>query len=127
MDYDEFKELVKDVPSDTLEETIQGTHQSKTEMRIITAKIPAHYLEAVDILTEGKLYPSRSELIRVAMREYLIEKIQKIRVFLGLAFKDALPTGEDFFKHYGIEEPRDEAEADRIREDHAEPLTNRDP
>lgn len=45
-------------------------------MRIITINVPPTYLKAINELvgTDG-LYPSRSELIRVAVRDFLIHEI----------------------------------------------------
>lgn len=46
-------------------------------MRICTVNVPESYLEAIEKLTgDGGLYPSRSELIRVAVREFLIREIK---------------------------------------------------
>ncbi|WP_457558231.1 ribbon-helix-helix domain-containing protein [Candidatus Harpocratesius sp.] len=51
-------------------------------MRIITVNVPVSYLTAIDKLTgqEG-LYPSRSELIRVAVREFLINELSTAKAF----------------------------------------------
>ena len=46
-----------------------------TKMRIITINVPENYLEAIRKLV-GVLYPSRSELIRVALREFLIRELE---------------------------------------------------
>ena len=47
-------------------------------MKIITVNIPESYLESVKKLVgEGGLYPSRSELIRVAVREFLIKELKR--------------------------------------------------
>jgi len=40
-------------------------------MRIITVKIPEAYLRELDELVKSGMYPSRSEAIRVALRELL--------------------------------------------------------
>jgi len=46
-------------------------------LRIITVNLPETYLKAIDRLT-GKdgLYPSRSELIRVAVRDWILKETQ---------------------------------------------------
>ncbi|MHA1518711.1 MAG: ribbon-helix-helix domain-containing protein [Promethearchaeota archaeon] len=51
-------------------------------MRIITVNLPISYLRAIDSLTghEG-LYPSRSELIRVAVRDFLIRELEAAKSF----------------------------------------------
>lgn len=51
-------------------------------MRIITVNLPESYLKVIDGLTGGKgLYPSRSELIRVAIREFLIRELEASKSF----------------------------------------------
>ena len=48
-------------------------------MRIITVNLPTSYLGAMDALTgEDSIYPSRSELIRVAVRDFLIEELKTV-------------------------------------------------
>ncbi|MHA1672017.1 MAG: ribbon-helix-helix domain-containing protein [Promethearchaeota archaeon] len=51
-------------------------------IRIITVNLPISYLKAIDSLTghEG-LYPSRSELIRVAVRDFLIRELEAAKSF----------------------------------------------
>ncbi|MHA1672018.1 MAG: ribbon-helix-helix domain-containing protein [Promethearchaeota archaeon] len=54
-------------------------------MRIITCNVPKSYLDAIDKLTTKKdrpgIYPSRSELIRVAVREWLINELETAEAF----------------------------------------------
>jgi len=46
-------------------------------MKIVTVNIPEPYLQAIDKLTGNDgLYPSRSELIRVAVRDFLIRELK---------------------------------------------------
>ena len=48
------------------------------EIKIVTVNIPESYLEAIRRLVgEDGLYPSRSELIRVAVREFLIRELKR--------------------------------------------------
>jgi len=43
----------------------------------VTVNIPESYIESIKRLVgEGGLYPSRSELIRVAVREFLIKELK---------------------------------------------------
>ncbi len=58
-------------------ELLEGRH-----IRIITVNLPVSYLKAIDSLTghEG-LYPSRSELIRVAVRDFLIRELEAAKSF----------------------------------------------
>lgn len=51
-------------------------------MRIITINVPNSYLNAMDSLTgENGLYPSRSELIRVAVKDFLIKELEAAKAF----------------------------------------------
>lgn len=50
-------------------------------MKIITVNLPVSYLHAVDgLVGETALYPSRSELIRVAVREFIIKELTEAKV-----------------------------------------------
>ncbi len=50
-------------------------------MQIITVNIPKSYVEKMAELTgQEALFPSRSELIRVAIREYLALQIKKVEM-----------------------------------------------
>lgn len=44
-------------------------------MRIVTVKIPEAYLRELDELVRSGVYPSRSEAIRVALRELLKKEL----------------------------------------------------
>jgi len=50
-------------------------------MRILTVNLPVSYLEAIKKLV-GVIYPSRSELIRVAVRNFLIREIESAKSFI---------------------------------------------
>lgn len=57
-------------------------------MRIITVNLPLAYLKAIDHLTgTAGLYPSRSELIRVAVRDFLISELQTAKSFAAYQVK----------------------------------------
>jgi len=46
-------------------------------MKIVTVNIPEPYINAIDKLTGNEgLYPSRSELIRVAVRDFLLKELK---------------------------------------------------
>ncbi len=46
-------------------------------MKIVTVNIPESFLDSIEKLVgEHGLYPSRSELIRVAVREFLIKELK---------------------------------------------------
>jgi len=49
-------------------------------MKIVTVNLPVNYLKAIESLVgENGLYPSRSELIRVAMRDFLIRELESVQ------------------------------------------------
>ena len=49
-------------------------------MVIVTANVPVDYLQMADKLVGQKgLYTSRSELIRYALREFLLEKLKMLK------------------------------------------------
>ncbi|TFF95476.1 MAG: ribbon-helix-helix protein, CopG family [Promethearchaeota archaeon] len=46
-------------------------------MKIVTVNVPESYIDAIEKLTgDGGLYPSRSELIRCAVREFLLKELR---------------------------------------------------
>lgn len=46
-------------------------------MKIVTVNVPESYIDAINkLIGENGLYPSRSELIRVAVREFLIKELR---------------------------------------------------
>ena len=46
-------------------------------MKIVTINVPESYLEVINkLIGVDSLYPSRSELIRVAVREFLIKELK---------------------------------------------------
>ncbi len=54
-------------------------------MKIITVNIPESYVHAIEKLCgDNKIYPSRSELIRVAVREFVLEKLRLAKKFQKL-------------------------------------------
>lgn len=44
-------------------------------MRIITINLPEKYLSAIQILNDLELYPSRSEAIRSALKDFLKDEL----------------------------------------------------
>lgn len=65
-------------------------------MKIVTVNIPEAYLEAINRLLDNKehpggLYPSRSELIRVAVREFLIKELERAEELIKIK---AMPKKE---------------------------------
>jgi len=50
-------------------------------MKIITINLPVQFINKIKgLVGDGALYPSRSELIRVAIREFLISEIKKAKM-----------------------------------------------
>lgn len=45
-------------------------------MQIITINLPEKYLAAIQVLNDNGIYPSRSEAIRVALREFLDDELK---------------------------------------------------
>jgi Arc/MetJ-type ribon-helix-helix transcriptional regulator len=45
-------------------------------MKIVTINLPEPFLAGLEKLTEYGLYPSRSEAIRVALRDFLSRELQ---------------------------------------------------
>jgi Arc/MetJ-type ribon-helix-helix transcriptional regulator len=55
-------------------------------MKIVTCNLPEPFIAAMEkLVTEYGLYPSRSELIRVATREFLIKELQVLDKFAEYA------------------------------------------
>lgn len=62
-------------------------------MKICTVNVPESYIEAINkLIGEDGLYPSRSELIRVAVREFLIKELKMAKKMV----KFNEPEGDDF-------------------------------
>jgi Arc/MetJ-type ribon-helix-helix transcriptional regulator len=52
-------------------------------MKIVTVNVPESYLDAIEKLTGNDgLYPSRSELIRCAVRDFLIKELQMAKTLI---------------------------------------------
>ena len=45
-------------------------------MKIITINLPEKYLTAIQTLNDLGIYPSRSEAIRIALRDFLSEELK---------------------------------------------------
>jgi metal-responsive CopG/Arc/MetJ family transcriptional regulator len=61
-------------------------------MRIITVNLPVTYLKAIDgLIGEHALYPSRSELIRCACRDFLIRELEAAKTFTPFTSAQMVP------------------------------------
>lgn len=49
---------------------------SEKKMKIITINLPEKYLSAIQTLNDYGIYPSRSEAIRIALRDFLNEELK---------------------------------------------------
>lgn len=54
-------------------------------MKIVTVNVPESYLEAIEKLVgDSGLYPSRSELIRCAVRKFLINELKMAKKMIEM-------------------------------------------
>ena len=84
-------------------------------MKIVTVNIPEAYLESVQKLVgEGGLYPSRSELIRCAVREFLIKELKRANEMIK--YKDVKVEEFDEKKHVRVPINKINEDGDPIRE-----------
>ncbi|MFX1489360.1 MAG: ribbon-helix-helix domain-containing protein [Promethearchaeota archaeon] len=46
------------------------------KIKIITINLPEKYLQAIQILNDMNIYPSRSEAIRIALHDFLAKELK---------------------------------------------------
>lgn len=56
-------------------------------MKIITINLPEKYLQAIQILNDMGLYPSRSEAIRIALGNFLNKELKMFKELEDDSFK----------------------------------------
>ncbi len=56
-------------------------------MKIITINLPEKYLEAIQILNDMGVYPSRSEAIRIALGDFLTKELKMYKDLDDESFK----------------------------------------
>lgn len=56
-------------------------------MKIITINLPEKYLAAIQTLNDLGVYPSRSEAIRIALRDFLKEELEMYNNLEDSSFK----------------------------------------
>ncbi|MFX1470329.1 MAG: ribbon-helix-helix domain-containing protein [Promethearchaeota archaeon] len=56
-------------------------------MKIITINLPEKYLEAIQILNDMGVYPSRSEAIRIALEDFLTKELKMYKDLDDESFK----------------------------------------
>ena len=63
-------------------------------MKIVTVNVPESYIDAINkLIGQNGLYPSRSELIRVAVREFLIKELKMAKKIVKF---NEQPENDDF-------------------------------
>lgn len=86
-------------------------------MKIVTVNVPESYLDSIEKLVgEHGLYPSRSELIRVAVREFLLRELKMADNMAK--FNEPEPEPEDFDDQNFVRVPveRLNGEGETVRE-----------
>lgn len=53
-------------------------------MQIVTVNLPSVYITAIKKMTDERLYPSRSEAIRVAIRDFLKKELEMVEILLNI-------------------------------------------
>ncbi|MFX1366453.1 MAG: ribbon-helix-helix domain-containing protein [Promethearchaeota archaeon] len=56
-------------------------------MKIITINLPEKYLQAIQILNDMGVYPSRSEAIRIALHQFLTNELKMFKDLEDDCFK----------------------------------------
>ena len=65
------------------------------KIRIITINLPEKYLDAIQILIDKEIYPSRSEALRIALRDFLANELKLYDDLENSHFKELLPKRGD--------------------------------
>ena len=56
--------------------------RGRLKIRIVTVNVPESYLNAIEKLVgKSGMYPSRSELVRVATKEFLVRELEAMKSF----------------------------------------------
>ena len=75
-----------------------------SKIKIVTVNVPMAYVEAIKKLVgEDGIYPSRSELIRCAVRELLIKELNRAK---KIGYNE--PEIEDFDSEHFVRVPKDD-------------------
>lgn len=65
-------------------------------MKTITVNLPVPYIKTIDVLVgDGGLYTSRSELIRVAIRDYLLKELEIAKGMSKVEVKKQIPIQQN--------------------------------
>lgn len=64
-------------------------------MKIITINLPEKYLQAIQILNDMGVYPSRSEAIRMALHQFLTNELKMFKDLEDDSFKMLMRSKSD--------------------------------
>ncbi|MHA2006532.1 MAG: ribbon-helix-helix domain-containing protein [Promethearchaeota archaeon] len=67
-------------------------------MKIITINLPEKYLQAIQILNDMGIYPSRSEAIRIALRDFLGKELKMYNDLDDTSFKTLIRSKQNKLK-----------------------------
>ena len=85
-------------------------------LKIVTINVPESYVSTMDgLVGEDGLYPSRSELIRVAVREFLIKELKMAKEMLKYTYKENLPEIDET-KYVRVPKTRKSKKAENDKE-----------
>ena len=79
--------------------------REKNDMKIVTINVSLIHLELIQKLVDSRIYPSRSEAIRVAIRDWLINEAKLYGEFIDpiLNTDDVntirVPNGDGTYQH----------------------------
>lgn len=65
-------------------------------MKIITINLPQQYIDAIQILNDLGIFPSRSETIRIALKNFLSDELELYKILEDVTpyFKN-IPRGRN--------------------------------
>ena len=75
------------------------------EMVIVTINVPRRHLDLIKKLTDNRVYPSRSEAIRVAIRDWLLTEAKLYKQFIDPILDTdtidtiRIPNGDGTYQH----------------------------
>ncbi|TXT60299.1 MAG: Ribbon-helix-helix protein, copG family [Promethearchaeota archaeon] len=74
-------------------------------MKIVTVNVPESYIDAIEkLIGENGLYPSRSELIRCAVREFLLRELRVSKKILRHNNEEEEDFDEENFVRVPVED-----------------------
>ena len=65
------------------------------KLKIITINLPEKYLQAIQILNDMGVYPSRSEAIRIALHQFLTNELKMFKDLEDDSFKMLIRSKSD--------------------------------